>query len=396
MNTSRFGIACVVALISGAACTDLDSATNLNPEGPPMVRQVRMREMFQDAAGNVNERLSPVFAFGTHPQVTTEEEAHPVTSAKAVGNKLRVIVDELLVGNYIEQIACRAPIDDDQYDNVPVGATPDDIARCSVAKDALPKSCSSTSKYSVCLCQLDIGCGEGIAKGAPVGVLDVNQDGAADDTRMIPGAAGIKCGTIDVAMDLNQSYWNPSGDQNVPAMGGFDALGPAIVLVPGQPPGSPMGTPQVLPTNTTCGLVFAPAVVDKQGNAVCTPDNGDVTKDCSPGDMSKFSFKVEALGVKQSNVQDGEMGVSRTGSIDITLTAPPDPASLAAGVTVTQGGTAFTGFTVAMALPDTLRITWTGTLAANTMYTITIGTALYDFYKQAAPMPVSYTFTTGA
>ena len=40
--------------------------------------------------------------------------------------------------------------------------------------------------------------------------------------------------------------------------------------------------------------------------------------------------------------------------------------------------------------------TWTGTLMSNTMYTISIGTGLTDLYKQAAPMPVSYTFTTGA
>jgi hypothetical protein len=397
MSSSRFGIACMVALVSGAACTDLDSATNLNPEGPPMIRQVRMREMYRDAAGSLNERLTPVFAFGTHPQVTSEDQAHPVTSAKAIGNKLRIIIDELLIGNNVEQIACRAPVDDDAYATVPLGATPDDIARCSVARDALPKSCPSTNKYSVCICELDIGCGEGIAKGQPVGVLDVNQDGAADDTRMMPGAMALKCGNVDVAADINQSYWNPSGDQNVPAMGGFDALGPALVFVPSVPPNAPTGTPQFLPTNTTCNLVFASTVTDKQMNTICAPPDGDIEKGCTAGDVGAFTFKVEPLAVKNSNVQDGETGVSRTGSIDILLTAPPDPASLATGVTVTQGATPFTGFTVTLPFPDTLRITWTGAgLAATTEYTITISTALTDLYKQAAPMPVSYTFTTGA
>jgi hypothetical protein len=387
----------MVALVAGAACTDLDSATNLNPEGPPMVRQVRLREMFLDASGNLNERLSPVFAFGNHPQVTSEDQAHPVTSAKAVGNKLRIIVDELLVGNYLEEIACRAPIDEDSYDSVAVGATPEDVARCSVARDALPRSCPSTNERSMCICKLDAGCGEGIAKGDPVGVLDVNQDGAADDTRLMPGVMGLRCGTVDVAADLNQSYWNPSGDQNVPAMGGFDALGPALVLVPAVPPGAMMGTPQFLPTNTTCRLVFDPSVVDKQGNMLCAPPDGDITKDCSPGDFNNFTFAVEPLAVKSSNVQDGDTGVPTTGFIDILLTAPPDPASLAAGVTVTQGATPYTGFTVTLPFPDTLRITWTGAgLMPNTMYTITIGTALTDLYQQAAPMPVSYTFTTGA
>jgi hypothetical protein len=385
----------MIALVSGAACTDLDSATNLNPEGPPMVRQVRLAEMYLDASGSLTERLSPVFAFGTHPQVTSADQAHPVTSAKAVSNKLRVIVDELLVGNYLEQIACRAPISDEgAYDSVPLGATPDDIARCAVAKDALPQSCPATNKYSTCICKLDIGCGD-VAKGAPVGVLDVNQDGAADDTRLMPGAVGLKCGTIDVALDLNQSYWNPSGDQNVPAMGGFDALGPAIVIVPGLPPGAGMGTPQTLPTNVECGLVFADSVKDKQGHSVCAPPDGDVAAGCTEGDTSAFKFKVEPLGVKSSNINEGDTGVPTTGSLDITLTAPPDPASFSA-ITVTQGTTPFTGFTVTLPFPTTLRITWTTPLMPNTMYTIKIGTGLTDLYKQAAPMAVSYTFTTGA
>jgi hypothetical protein len=405
MSSSRFGIACVIALVTGAACTDLDSATNLNPEGPPMIRQVRLSEMYRDASGNLNERIGPVFAFGNHPQVTTEDQAHPVTSAKAVSNKLRIIMDELLVGNYLEQIACRGPVKMDAvgmlsaYDNVPVGATPDDIARCSVAKDALPASCPSTNQYSVCICQIDTGCGDvtnPIDKGKPVGVLDVNQDGAADDTRMMPGSVGLKCGTVEVPIDINQSYWNPSGDQNVPAMGGFDALGPAIVLVPGVLPGASMGTPQFLPTNTTCNLHFDATVVDKQQNQVCAPPEGDITKSCTPGDVAQFSFKVEPLAVKSSPIQNGDTGVARTGFIDVVLSAPPDPASLSA-ITMTEGTTPFTGFTVSLPFPTTLRITWSGTgLAANTMYTITFGTGLTDLYKQPAPMPVSFTFTTGA
>lgn len=117
-----------------------------------MIRQVRMKEVYQDASGAYNDRLSPVFAFGTHPQVTSEDQAHPVTSAKAVSNKLRIIVDELLVGNYLEEIQCRAPVDNDAYDIVPLGATPDDIARCSVAKDLLPSSCPGANTLSVCIC----------------------------------------------------------------------------------------------------------------------------------------------------------------------------------------------------------------------------------------------------
>src|SRR6185436_16776080 len=113
------------------------------------------------------------------------------------------------------------------------------------------------------------------------GVLDVNQDGAADDTRLIAGSVGIKCGSIEVPMDQNASYWNPSGDQNKPAMGGFDALGPALVLAPSG----------ALPTNLDCLLSFAPDIVDKQNVQVCAPPGGDITQDCTPGDVGAFKFK---------------------------------------------------------------------------------------------------------
>src|ERR1044071_7521521 len=103
MTASRFGIACVFAF-AASACTDLESNTNLNPDGPPMVRQVRMHEKYMNASGVLTPRLDTIFAFGTHPDVTSVDEAHPVTSATAYNNPSRVIMDELLVGNNLEEI----------------------------------------------------------------------------------------------------------------------------------------------------------------------------------------------------------------------------------------------------------------------------------------------------
>lgn len=357
-----------------------------------MIRQVRMREKYMTSTGTLADRPTPVFAFGTHPQVVSDDEAHPVTSAKAVANKLRIVIDEILVGNHLEEIACRAAVDNDSYASVPVGATPDDIAACSVAKDVLPKSCPGSGPHSVCICQLDAGCGD-VEKGQPVGVLDVNADGAADDTRLIAGAVGLRCGTVDVPIDVNNSYWNPSGDQNVPAMGGFDALGPALVLQAA--PLSAM-VEQFWPTNTTCGLVFSPDVVDKQGNQLCAPENGDITKSCTPGDVSNFSFKVEPLRV--TGPTNNATGISRTDAFIVSMSAPLDLASLATNVTVTEGATPYTEFTLSLQGPGQIRVTWTavGGLAANTQYTINVTTGVTDMYKQPQPTPAAITFTTGS
>src|SRR5262245_61447500 len=106
-----------LAVIAGAACTDTDSATSLNPEGPPMIRQVRLEEKFLEGGF---EKSRPVFAFGTHEQAAAAV-VHPVQSGKAANNKIRVIMDELLVGSSLEEIACRASVDDNAFARVPLG-----------------------------------------------------------------------------------------------------------------------------------------------------------------------------------------------------------------------------------------------------------------------------------
>jgi hypothetical protein len=344
-----------------------------------------MKEIFVDPNTNATTQRR-VFAFGTHVDALTKDypALGPNAEITAVANSqaIRVIMDELLVGNELEEIACRAPIDGvNAYDRVPIGTTPDDIARCASAKDVLPAACPGSFAHAVCICQVDAGCGD-IAKGQPVGVLDVNQDGAADDTRFIAGAAGIKCGAIDVPMDVNASYWNPSGDQNKPALGGFDALGPALVLAPAG----------ALPTSSECQLAFAPNVVDKQGNQVCVPANGDVNAGCTPGDMAAFKFKVEALRLTAGFPTTG---VSTTMPLTIVANAPLSTTSLTSITMATMGGTN-TPITVSLAQPTSIRIDFVSPLAAMTTYVITITTSLTDAYGQKLPQMVTYTFTTGA
>jgi hypothetical protein len=126
-------VVCVVAAtIAVAACTDYESSTSLNPDGPAMITQVRLKETYT-TAGSMFVSTRRVFGFGTHP-MATDVDAHPVTTASAVGNSFRIIVDELLVGNNLEEIACRAPVNTGgAYARVPIGTTPDDIARCAAA-----------------------------------------------------------------------------------------------------------------------------------------------------------------------------------------------------------------------------------------------------------------------
>lgn len=373
------------ATVGVAGCTDNESATNLRPEGPPTILQVRMIENYE-ISGSTADRT--VFAFGEH-EMADDSLEHEVTSAKPLQNKLRIVMDELLVGNSLQEIQCRGSVDGDAYQRVPLGTTPDHIAACSGPQDVLRETCTGT--HRVCVCEQDGGCdvnGTLVERGEPVGVQDINQDGAADGFRFIAGSVGIRCGSIDVPIDLDASYWYPSGTQLVPARGGFDALGPAIVLVPRDG----------LPTNLPCQLVFADDVVDKQGERVCAPAGGDPNGACEAGDVSAFQFTVSALAF-QSEPEDMATGVSLTDpavfisnmTIDATTLSGILVENVTDSVTLVEG----TDYTLSVVTGRQVRVTWTNPLTAETEYRITLPTSLKDIFDQGMPQARSYTFTTG-
>jgi hypothetical protein len=225
-----------------------------------------------------------------------------------------------------------------------------------------------------------------IDKGAPVGVLDINQDGAADETRMIDGAVGVQCGAITVPLDLDASYWNPSGNQQVPAMGGFEALGPAIVLLP----------QRGLPTNVECQLKFGDEIVDKQGNAPCTPADGDVKQGCTAGDTSGFKFRVEPMSF-ENDPPNASTGINRMSPVVLLANTQLDMTSITmANITVATvpAGGPVPAYTFSVMMNKNITLTFATSLAATTMYKVTITTGVKDSFGQPLPAPYVITFTT--
>jgi hypothetical protein len=382
-------VCAALATTAASACTDVTSSTDLHPEGPPMIQQVRLTEIAM--IPGVTPFARTVFAFGSHPQAS-EDEQHAVTDATVVDNKIRIILDELLRGNNLEEIECRGMVDDDLYASVPVGATPDDIARCAGAQDVLRRTCPGSNRLSVCVCQNDAGCANGTTltpRGDPVGVLDRDQDGAADRHRFIAGAVVLTCGGAEVPIDQIESYWSPSGNQEKPAQSGFDALGPAVVLV----------TLDAYPTGSECGLTFSPDVVDKDGVAVCAPPDGDRALGCSPGDTSAVKFTTEPLTFRDVS-NTATTPLPPMSNVLVLANAPLDPASLV-NITMTEGaGTPYTQFTATLSnnAPElrTIVIDPVAGFAPSTAYTITVPTAVTDAYQKSAPQPFVLSFTTAA
>lgn len=368
------------ALALPAACADEGSSTELRPEGPPMIQQVVLIERYTNTSG---ERLiRPVIGFGRHPDADANEQ-HAVVAATAQSQRIRVVIDELLVGNHLEEIRCNERVDDDDFSAVPVGATPDDIARCAVAPDQLARSC----KGDKAVCVRD--------DGVPVGVLDETdaggrpyKDGIADTTRMIDGAAFIRCvgagggEAIDVPINLTLSYWQPAGNQQRPSVDdglrGLFSIGPAVALVPAGD----------LPTGQTCTLGFGPRVVDKSGLRVCAPAGGNIDADCTPGDTSAVSFGTETLAALEQFPMADATAVPVGATLRVRANATLDPA-----VTVTSIPPA--AFTVAAphAMPGQLLITPNAPLSPTTRYVVSV--PLRDSYGLGPAQPLTLIFTTG-
>lgn len=413
-KTSRWVILSLAAA-SIAGCEVPETTTGLNPEGPPQLQQVFLSEL-TDAGGGVFRRTDGVLAYGYHPNVPNgrtdlgefTDKTHPVTTATAENNKLRIVMDELLIGNYLEEIQCRERPDlglARSWSRVPEGTTPEDIANCAVSDDLLGQFCKGP--HATCL----------TADGTPIGVKDQDDnnvsDGAPDDTRLIcgnpdPGGSNtclggtpvrLICGPFEVKLDFQLSFWQPAGNQLVPArQTPENSLGPAIILAP---------TGGLLPPSTTCHLEFNSDVTDKDYNQICastklvdvqpTDEDGELG-DCTPGDLSAFSFGVESLRFDSSSPSRGSVGVPTTRrSFFIDVTAPIDITSATVANTVfMEGAGTRTDFTVTA---TGKRITFNLTAAApnllpNTMYTISIDN-LRDSFGGPIAGPLVLNFTTG-
>jgi hypothetical protein len=293
--------------------------------GPPEVLQVLVKERI---AGEEGVELASRLAYGDHDDVG-EEDDRAVTEAVAwEGQRIRVVFDELLRGNFLEEIPCA----DGSWTQVPVGTTFDELGE---------------------LCP-DAG-----------GILDTNGDGGFDDTRLIAGAVVLTCDGEEVPLDVQKSYYQPSGNQVMSSVG-VDSLGPAVVIAPGagMPPGA------------TCGIDFAGSVVDKQDEPV--------------GDTGDIGFTVEPFQVVGSEPADGATDVAVDTAIAIHLNAALVEATVAARL---RGGDDDVE-TTAVVEGGSVVVTVPGGLAAATTYTLTLVAGVEDVHGDALAADTTITWST--
>src|SRR5262245_14509299 len=112
----KFAIATMAVGWGSAGCSDRQVQTELEPEGPPVIKQVFMSARVDVGSGV--QRTLVQLAYGSHPDVNDDESIDdigvvngPVLAGLARANEIRVVFDELLVGNYLEEIACASCVD---------------------------------------------------------------------------------------------------------------------------------------------------------------------------------------------------------------------------------------------------------------------------------------------
>jgi hypothetical protein len=346
------GAVALTALAGLGACSPPPSNTDLNPAGPPMIRQILVNEEYTGADGLIKPYDQPQLAFGHNNDPAFANDDGKVTTAIAdpQGQVIRVVMDELLVGNALELVQCRGQVNNSpgvasSYSRVPLGTTPDDIANCSGPQDLVNSRC--VGDHVVCINNTgttvitDQG-GAAVPPGAPVGIEDKDPepdgDGVPDHDLFIEGSVRIMCKGVggkfvEAPLDLANSYWQPSGNQQVPAMGGVGALGPALVLQ----------TLYGLPTGTTCHVEFDPTVTDKDGNPVCAPPDGDVNQNCaSPTDTSIAVWGVSPMRLDPDlTYPQNNSTVGSSAPLKLVFNTTMDVKSLMANVSITEDGKPF-------------------------------------------------------
>jgi len=408
------------AMLALGACTPPPSATDLNPAGPPMIEQILMNEEYTGSDGQIRTFIGPQLAYGHNDDKAFDGDDGKVVTAVASpsGQTLRVIMDELLVGNSLEMIECDGRVNNlpglaANYSRVPLGTTPDDIAKCAGTPDLIHARC--IGDHVVCInetgapqsrasggCLVDPNRPMGVpcvAPGEATGVRDAlpapDGDGVPDTDLFIDGAVRIMCkgvgpNLVEAPIDTGTSFWEPAGDQLVPAHGGVSALGPALVL----------HLTKGLPTGTTCHLVFDPSVTDKDGNPVCAPPDGNVHTDCpGVGDTSLATWGVAALRLdKNGNTPDVDGATVFLGQVlSVQFNTTMDIQSLQDNITITQNGQPWP-FTVVQgtgssSLKYELRPVSPAALVAGDTYVLTIGTGVKDFGGQPLTAAIVKTFT---
>ncbi len=387
-------------LLIVASCGARDLNTDLLPEGPPMVLQIFMKERIPQ---NVGSLVTDQLAFGTHPSVDETDDG-VVTNATVTNQKIRIIMDELLLGRNLEEIQCAEINGMTTWERIPEGTTPEVLDRCT------RPGTENCTELCTTLAPVLFDNGDPVldANGnpvmTPIGLANLAPSGFSPvhSLRFIQGAVTITCDGDDMPLNTTDTFWQPSGNQLLPAGNqGITGLGPAIVLQPANG----------LKTGADCTINFDPSVTDRDGETVCTPDFAAIAQDimdlgfheaienlecASAGDASGAAFTTETLAVANTSPASGATITPAQTSLSIIFNAPIDPALLTpANFALSDSVGPVAGYSVVPRMDNAAIVDITNlTLVGSENYSMTISSAVADPFGGTLPAAFTFTFST--
>ncbi|MCZ6776004.1 MAG: Ig-like domain-containing protein [Ignavibacteria bacterium] len=106
-----------------------------------------------------------------------------------------------------------------------------------------------------------------------------------------------------------------------------------------------------------------------------------------------FSFTTESFKVTNTSPYDGATGVSRNSSVYVYCNAPIDPATAQNALDISPS---VSGFTFGSSGSDYFYFSPSTSLVANTLYTVTVSSALSSVQGDSLSEPYSFSFTAGS
>lgn len=415
------GLLASLASLGGLGCADDKSKSDLDPEGPPAVRQVFVLDPVSTDDGIGGEYA---LTYGIHPDAwecgvvdldcpelgdncgdadttnnqdclecatTGEFEGHCVftanstagtpgetpgaTSAVAAGASIRIVSKELLDGKTLEQFACACFGSEDPGE----GATPEACGAGGNEWAVDPTNCQACSDNPDTSIDESGRC------------LDANNDRIPDLATMQAGIAVIDCGVTDFptpgaggsyTTQQGDGFYYPSGNQLVTSAFGYGGVGPAIVIEP----------LIELPTSATCTITLTAKPRDKDNEQFDAFEASFRTEGLTPAAVSDVAPTDTSVTVS-FNVSLRASSVAGT-VLRVRTAAIPDDEETPEDESV-PAGPIIAGTTVSFDPESPTDATLTapaGTFDVDVEYEILIGETIADSYGQAAGTDQSITF----
>ncbi len=182
------------------------------------------------------------------------------------------------------------------------------------------------------------GCGD-------IGVLDEDQDGEADQRRLLDGVLAVACGDDLIPQSPSASSY---------------ADEPASELILGV---------NELPAASACGLAIGQVLLDRNANQPCAPDGAG---DCIAGDASAIGFGTDCERVVDVSLEDGATDVPVDAAIFVATNVPRADDVLLAIELTDAGARIPVDVEVGQDDPKNASIRPTGGLAPGTTYALSL------------------------